>query len=489
MVLLRFAVRGIGLVSTLILVRLLIPADFGIVAMAMSIFAVIDLLTAFSFDVALIQKQDAGPDEYNAAWTLNVLLGAGAAGVLLIVAHPAALFYEEPRLTPVIMVLASCALLQGLENIGLVDFRKHLEFHKEFAFRLAIKAAAFVVTISLAFAYRSYWALVAGIVAGKVAGLAFSYVVHPFRPRLSLRGVHSIIHFSKWLFLNNMTYFVRFRSSDFILGKISGASSLGLFSVAYEISNLPTTEVIAPINRALLPGFSKMTSDPGRMSRSLAQAAAMLALISLPAGVGIAATAGLLVPVLLGERWLAAIPLIEILALLGALNAVLSPIGTAMLAAGRPAVFSLLSLGLITVMIPAAVYLTGLEGPLGMAKALLGATLLFLPVTYGVASRILGLRPADIARIFARPLLGAGIMYVVVTRFVGLSGSGTTLANDAVWLAGAVVLGAAVYAGVVGGAWLAFGRPDGPERYLLDLLRDQVRRLPLASRLKRSDTR
>lgn len=63
MVLLRFAVRGIGLVSTLILVRLLIPADFGIVAMAMSIFAVIDLLTAFSFDVALIQKQDAGPDE------------------------------------------------------------------------------------------------------------------------------------------------------------------------------------------------------------------------------------------------------------------------------------------------------------------------------------------------------------------------------------------------------------------------------------------
>ena len=92
MVFLRFSVRIIGLVSTLILVRLLVPADFGIVAMATSIFAIIELLTAFSFDVALIQKQDVGPDEYNAAWTLNVLLGAAAGGVLVLVAYPAAGF-------------------------------------------------------------------------------------------------------------------------------------------------------------------------------------------------------------------------------------------------------------------------------------------------------------------------------------------------------------------------------------------------------------
>lgn len=486
MVLLRLGVRGIGLISTLILVRLLVPADFGIVAMAMSIFAAIDLLTAFSFDVALIQKQDAGKDEYNAAWSLNVLLGGAATVVLLLVAFPAAGFYEDPRLAPIILVLAVCALLQGLENIGLVDFRKHLEFQKEFIFRFAVKAASFIVTVSLAFAYRSYWALIAGIVTGKVAGLIFSYIIHPFRPKLCLKGVHHIIHFSKWLFLSNLAQFVRFRSSDFILGKISGAASLGLFSIAYEISSLPTTELIAPINRALLPGFSKITSDRGRMSRSLAQAAATLALVSLPAGVGIAATAELLVPVLLGERWLPAVPLIEILALLGALNAVLSPIGTAMLAAGRPAVFALLSLCLIVVMIPTSVYFTQIEGPLGMAKALFGTTLLFTPITYGVGARILGLTWADIVRIFARPILAAAIMYFVVSSFVELSITLETL-PDVFSLLVSVALGAAVYASAIAGAWLALGRPDGPERYLLSSF-GYMRRLAFAKRLKRSDT-
>ena len=165
MVILKLVVRSIGLVSTLILVRLLEPSDFGIVAMAMSIVAALELLTAFGFDITLIQNQKADAAEYDTAWTLNVLLGAGAAVLLIVLAHPAAGFYEEPALVPVFQVIAIVSLLQGLENIGMVDFRKHLKFEKEFLFHVLVKMFGFVVTIALAFKLRSYWALVLGTVA------------------------------------------------------------------------------------------------------------------------------------------------------------------------------------------------------------------------------------------------------------------------------------------------------------------------------------
>ena len=174
MVALRMSIRLIGLVSTLILVRLLVPADFGIVAMAMSIVAAVELLTAFGFEVALIQNQQADRDDYNTAWTMNVMLGIGASALLLTLAKPAASYYGEPDLFRVFLVLSAASLLQGLQNIGLVEFRKELQFDKEFAFHMSLKVVGFIITISLAFWLRTYWALIIGIVTSRAFGTALS---------------------------------------------------------------------------------------------------------------------------------------------------------------------------------------------------------------------------------------------------------------------------------------------------------------------------
>ena len=143
MMLMKFSIRLIGLVSTLILVRLLDPADFGIAAMAMTVVTAVQLLTMFGFDVAIIQNQNADKDDYNTAWTLNVALGLGAGLLLIALAYPAAGFYGRPELVAVYMALSLATIFQGLENIGRVDFRKHLHFNREFQFRVAVKGAAF----------------------------------------------------------------------------------------------------------------------------------------------------------------------------------------------------------------------------------------------------------------------------------------------------------------------------------------------------------
>src|SRR5258706_9735213 len=284
MVLLKIVERGIGLASTVVLARLLLPADFGVVAMATSIIAILELFGALGLDWALIQRPDATPANYNAAWTFSAIFGVSCAIALLCVAAPAATFYGEPRLVPVMQVLAGMMAIGGFQNIGIVAFRRDLEFDREFRFLLAKKIATVVVTILLAFTLRSYWALVIGVTFGSAMSVALSYYVHPYRPRLSLHGLGELLRFSKWLLANNALLFLNARASDFVIGRLSGAGALGMYQIAYEISNLPTTELVAPINKATFPGYSRLAGDIVKLRDGFLNFTSMVALITLPAG-------------------------------------------------------------------------------------------------------------------------------------------------------------------------------------------------------------
>src|SRR5207253_10876473 len=109
--------RSLGLVSTLILVRLLSPQDFGIVAMALSFISLAEMLTGFGFDVALIQNQTAEERHYHTAWTCNALVGLGIFLLMLAAAGPVTAFYAEPAVFWVMCSLALAPLIGGCENI------------------------------------------------------------------------------------------------------------------------------------------------------------------------------------------------------------------------------------------------------------------------------------------------------------------------------------------------------------------------------------
>src|SRR5579883_1004638 len=245
----RATIRLLGIVSVVILGRLLTPADYGLVALATAIIAALELMTAFSFDVALIQRQNLSREHYDTAWTITILFSIVVGIALMGLAIPAARFYEEPRLEAVMYVLAIGTVVEGLQNVGVVAFRKEMDFRKEFIFQVAKKVVAFGVTVPLAFWLRNYWALVAGITAGKIGGTLLSYFAHHYRPRLSTAVWGELFHFSRWLFINNFFGFLRAKTSDFVVGKIAGPAALGAFNLSVELSQMPTSEFVAPINR------------------------------------------------------------------------------------------------------------------------------------------------------------------------------------------------------------------------------------------------
>lgn len=471
MVLFKLIDRSVGLVSTIILARVLVPADFGLVALAVAIIGAVELLGAFSFDLALIHRADSDRTYSDTAWTLNILFGLFCAGLLLLLALPAASFYAEPRLAPVIALLAVGLAIQGCENIGIVAFRKELTFHKDFGFMLAKRLIGFAVTVGLALTLRNYWALVIGITTGRLVGVGLSYLLHPYRPAFTLKASRELLHFSRWLILNNFTMFLNGKAADFVIGKLAGAHTLGVFSVAYEISNMPTTELVAPINRAAFPGYAKMKSDLGYLREGYLKVVGMIGLFAIPAAAGIVGVADLLVPVLLGPKWLEAVPLIQVLALYGGSQSLQSNGGTLILAIGRPHLLAVLTGLHLTTLIALLALAVPANGALGAAWAVLGASLVTGPVSWYVVMKLVELRFKLLAAVFIRPLVGALAMLAAVSQVKASLHVGVLPE-----LAICVVVGALGYALVVASLWLIVGRPAGAESAALQLASHNIAR-------------
>ena len=487
MVLFKLGERSLGLVSMLILVRLLSPHDFGLVAMALSFIFMAELLTSFGFDVALIQNQAANDRHYHTAWTCNVLVGFFIFLLMLAAARPITSFYGEPALFWVVCWLALGPLIGGCENIGVIAFRKELRFRREFAFQISRKLAGFAVTVPLAFWLRSYWALVAGMLASKLAGTLISYLAHPFRPRFSIAGAMSLFSFSKWLLMANVLVFLKERLTDFIIGRAQGAATLGLYNVAYELANLPTSELGAPINRALLPGFSQLAHDREQLRRAYVNAIGILALFALPAAAGIYAIAEFIVPVVLGARWVAAVPLMQILAIFGAMQLFHSSICAVLIATGHPPAVVKANVIFVLLLVTLLIVLVERFGAYGAAVAVVGASILSTPA-FLIAIRVhTGIEQASFVFAIARPLLASAAM-VAVLRAVMPAYSSSMAVGEAAWLLlGSVALGAIVYAVAVTLLWLAARRPQSAERLVFEQARAMLVARTAAWRRKTPD--
>lgn len=472
MVGLRLADRVVGFLSTIVLARLLVPADFGLVTLAVAMVAAVAVFGEFGFELALIQNQKADRRHYDTAWTLGLLRGVVAAIIVALVAEPLAGFFGDPRLRNVILALGLVPLLEGFYNVGTVAFRKDLALNKEFIFRIVPRVAGVAVTIAFALAWRDYWALIIGTMAGTALRLVMSYVMHDYRPRISFAAWRDIIGFSKWQLVTSIAAFANQKADTMIVAKLLDAHALGVFALAIQISEMAAAELIAPIKQALFPGYAKIAHDIPLLRKAFLDVYGILVLIALPAAIGIGLTAEFFVPILLGPRWNETIPLIQILVVSGGLRALSSHVRPVYLALNRPHLGAYATIGRTIVYLPvlALVLLQyGLQGAaiahaVGHVAVLLGSLYLM--------RRLLNLTLGDIWRACWRPLAGCGIMIVsVVTLKWLLPETDGILLRQLMYLVLAVVVGSVASIGTVLLLWSICGRPvDSAESHLLSHL-------------------
>jgi O-antigen/teichoic acid export membrane protein len=318
----RWVGRVLGFVSLAICARVLTPADYGLVNMAMVVVGFFNIFTHFGIDAALLRNQHCTTADYDTAWTLKVLQGL-ILGVLIAAAAPwTNELYGDDRIAPIVLSIAACIAFNGFANIYIVDFRKNLDFRTDFILNIVPRLISVGLAIGLALTLRNYWALVVSICSTYVVWVVFSYVMTTKRPRWSLSQSRSLLSFSAWYFAQGLADFVLGQADRMLLGERLGARNMGVYSMARETATLPNTEVTLPLGRALLPTLARINHDGQRFAAAARNTLGAVVTVIAPVSVMLAMVADDFVRVLLGPQWSDAAPLVAIFAVAGTFGAI-----------------------------------------------------------------------------------------------------------------------------------------------------------------------
>ncbi len=478
MVAFRMFSRVLGVASTLVLARLLDTADFGIVAIAFTISAAFNSLSNVGVTENLVRHKTLGRDELDTGFTIQVIKGA-ITGVLLLAAAPfAARWFSEPRLENVIYILAGAFALSGIENIGIIHFRRDMRFDREFQLSAIERVLTFAATLVAAMLLRSYWALVIGTVAAKIARVIASYAMQPYRPRLGLRAWKDLAGFSMWMWLSSLVYIAWFRADPLVVGSQISKADLGLFVVALDIALLPTTEIMEPIGAVLFAGFAA-ERNAGRDPRGSAFSLAVsLMAVMAPIALVLSAASTDVVGVLLGAKWSAAAPIVAILTFTVLFSPVCNTASQVLTAVGKIRT-NLAVVVCNTVVKVTALYIAAQTGNLTIIACASVTIISIESCLFTITLRRNGSRMTGMAWPLLRILCSLGVAALAM-RLTGIAWAGDLVLPILTCLMRGTALGVVgigTYAGLLLALWSMAGRPEGPERQIVTVV------LPMLTRL------
>ena len=465
---LRWAMRLTGLVSTVVLARLLTPADFGVVAIAMIVVGMFEVLSETGQELALIRHHDPIREHYDTAWTLSVIVGFGVGAAIFLTAPLTTVYFHDGRSVIVMQCLALRPIMCGLENVGTLDFRRNLRFERVFSYNFYAKLFSFLVTVSLAVVLRNYWALVAGILSGQFARTVLSYIMHPHRPRISFAKISEIWAFSIWILLRSIGEYCVTQIGAIAVGGALGTISMGRYTVAKDLASSPTDEIVTPmVWGVLFPVMSRYQHDPQHFRELYLRILGWSLIIAASTGLGLWLVAPDMVALILGSEWISITPLVQWLALEASIASLNHAAYTVLNVRGIPEVGARLlwiRFFVLTISVVPVAFLT--HNLLALVIVHLLVTVLLLPPVLIAAGRHSGVMMTDYASIFWRPFTAGGTMVLAVwslNQVLGISGS-VRLGLD-------ITAGVIVYVTTLMALWNISGRPLSAERDVSTLIR------------------
>ena len=438
--------RALHMIKLIILARLLVPSDFGLMGIALLSLAALQQFSKLGFDAALIQNEGDDIDGYlNTAWVMKIIRGVVVAGVLLLFAPSIAAFFDSPQVKDIIRGLAVLPVLISLRNPGMVYFSKDLRFHKRFIFEFTGNFTNFIGTIGFALVYPSVWAFVFGNIVQDFVKLPLSYWLHDYRPwpELDAGIVRELFGYGRWILGSGVVVFLINQGDDAFVGWLLSASALGFYQLAYRFSNAPATEVSSVFMEVIFPAYSQIQSNVDKLRNTYFKSIQLVTYISIPMATGIIVVTPVFVRVFLGDGWSPAITVMQLLAVWGLLRAVGAANVPLFQAIGRPDYATKIQIGQLAVIALVIYPLTSEFGIEGTALAIIaGGLLVAEPVSTAVAIRSVEGEYSTFLRIIAVPLFGSLVMGSAVYFVRELNVVGGAINFASLVVTGIVVYGA-----------------------------------------------
>lgn len=416
--------RAVSITKLIILTWFLAPQAFGRVGLAILTIQIVKTIIDISEAAPLIQWSDDIEPYLDVVFTTRIVKNILIAVVAFLIAPFAASFFDEPVVSPLIRFLSITPIIYGLRNPGVVYFRKDLEYHRKFLYQLSRDVVVAVVAIGSAVVFRNEWAIAVGYCAGKINTFVISYLLHDYRPSLSvdLDKFKKLLDFGKWVTVSSVLALALTKGDDLFIGWFLGSSALGIYTVAYRFSNAPATELTDVIADVMFPAFSQIQDDITRVHDAYLTTLQLVSTVAFPMSFGIITVAPVFVPAFLGSSWMSAIPLMQLLAIWGLLEAIERTVKPILYAIGNPHYRTTIQV-LKLVSIALGMYpLTAKYGVAGTAVALIiSSVFVSLPLHLYALSKSINLNLLSVARLVLPPMAISALMAIGVTSVSSLS--------------------------------------------------------------------
>jgi len=402
----------LAMVRTVVVARFLAPKDLGLMGIVLLTLAVLESLSQTGFAAALIQQKKRVDDYLDTAWVVSVARGVSLYGLLFLLAPLVASFFSAPGLTLLLRIVGLAYIFEGLTNIGVVTFRKELEFEKEFLYQQIETLTDIVLTVGLAIILQSVWALVFGYLGGKGVKCLASYLIHPYRPGLGFdsKKARELFRFGKYLLGSSIIILLVTQGDDAVVGKLLGTTALGFYVIAYKISNMPATSITHVFSQVAFPAYSKLQDDPEQLRNAYLKTLKYIAFVSLPTCGGLILLAPELVSFFLGQKWMQIVPAMRVLCVFGLIRALGGTTGPLFQGIGRPDIITKLNLGKLVIIALLIVPLTQKYGIVGTSITITIPMLLDQTFSWHICARIIGKKVGEILSVLTPSLIGTLLM-------------------------------------------------------------------------------
>jgi teichuronic acid exporter len=400
---------------TLVVIRVLRPEDYGLLAMATVFVAFLTLMADIGLGQALVQatRLDEGKlrQVFGAIVAIDVLLFA----LQFAIAPWIADFFAEPRLATIVRVLSVSFLLAIFSAIPSALMSRELDFKRVSLIELGCAVLGSITTLVMALNDHGVWSLVAGSLVNQAGKTVACNVVRPFLqwPRLSFDGVRELLVFGGQMTLSRVLWFIYSQADMFIAGKLLGKEPLGVYSVAMHLASLPVQKISAIVNQVAFPAFARAREEEGLAAQYLMKAVRLLSFFSFPVLWGLSAVSPELVAALLGAQWAGAVLPLQILSLVMPLRMIGNFVPAATDGVGRADV------GLKNLLVSNAAMLPAFAigahwGLVGLCMAWILASPCVFLINMRSSLAVLELRLPTLLRAMARPAACAALMAAAI---------------------------------------------------------------------------
>ncbi len=363
--------RGFSILRTLIIARILSPSQFGVFGIAVLMLSLIETLTETGINVVLVQKKEKIEDYINTAWIISIVRGLIIFLAIFISAEFVSSFFKSKEATNLLILISFVPLIRGFINPSVAKFQKELNFRKEFYYRFSIVLVESFISIILVVVTREPISLVLGLVSGAIFEVIISFYVVKPRPRFNFDNniFKDIISHSKWITSSGIFNYLFSNGDNIVVGRVLGTSSLGIYDMAYTIALLPTTELAEVVAKVTFPVYVQFSEDKKRLMRAYFKTTFLVSVLTLPLVLIFVIFPTQLINIFLGDKWLEAAGVLQIMSIFAFVSGVFSPSGAIFYAVKKQKYTFIISFVAFIVMISLIFPLISIYGLEGAAIA------------------------------------------------------------------------------------------------------------------------